>query len=212
MKKVRTVLLSVVLLVASVCFVSAAETENRIFAEVIKPEDAAQISIPIQIEHNTGFMGFSIIVTYDADVFTPVGVTKGQMLNGLMNDSIETSTDNSFKVVYSGSENVTNDGVLFTLEMRADDAAAQAYTVRLSYSQPDTFNESWKDIVFNCEDVTVDFTQAQPTEPVEPPTEPDKHKLSETIESWYQGQPSAVRIALFVFVRPIILFLRLIGQ
>lgn len=211
MKKIFTVCLAVILLFVCACFVSAADTENRIFAEVIKPGQAEEINILIRIANNTGFMGFSIIVTYDADVFTPISATKGEMLNGLLNDSIETATDNSFKVVFSGSENITGDGTLFILTLKADNAQEQTYTVHLSYNQTDTFNEQWKDVVFHCEDVTVDFTKEQ--SPEEPEIDPvDPPKLSEKIGNWYQGLPSAVRIALYVFVRPIILFLRLIGK
>ena len=113
------------------------------------------ISIPFSIENNNGFLGFAITVDYDSDAFTPVLVTPGSMLgNGTLNDSIGTAYE-YLKIVYVGSEDVTGDGALFTVDFLVNETASGSYTFDVSYLQPDTFNEAGKDVIFDCNDFDV---------------------------------------------------------
>lgn len=169
MKKTTAIILSALILLSAVCTAFASNVSNRVYADTVTIEAGEKITVPVRIENNNGFMGFSVIVTYDEDVFTPVSVSKGSMLSGMFNDSIETSTDNSFKVVFTGTGDVDSDGVLFNAVFEVSDSASGKYDIELSYSQPDTFKEGWENVVFNCEDagvtVTVNGTTAPTTEP-----------------------------------------------
>ena len=246
-KKLAVILLSLVLALSAVYNTFAASVPNRVFADSISVESGERGTIPVKIENNGGFMGFSIIVTYDAEIFTPVSVSKGEILAGMFNDSIDTSTDNSFKVVFTGTGNVTGDGVIFdeteltnsdkvtlffspNIVFDVSDEASGKYDISLSYSQQDTFNEKWDNVVLNCEKietiVTVNGTTAAPapTEPstTEPsPTEPDSDEPSTTepstepsdgqkplsvrMREWVKGLPIPLNYLLSIFVIPLAL-------
>ena len=227
-KKLAVILLSLVLALSAVYNTFAASVPNRVFADSISVESGERVSIPVKIENNGGFMGFSIIVAYDAEIFTPVSVSKGKILAGMFNDSIDTATDNSFKVVFTGTGNVTGDGVIFNIVFDVSDEASGKYDISLSYSQQDTFNEKWDNVVLNCEKietiVTVNGTTAAPapTEPstTEPsPTEPDtddpsttepstepsdgQKPLSVRMREWVKGLPIPLNYLLSIFVIPL---------
>lgn len=229
-KKLAVILLSLVLALSAVYNTFAASVPNRVYADSISVESGERVTIPVKIENNGGFMGFSIIVTYDAEIFTPVSVSKGEILAGMFNDSIDTATDNSFKVVFTGTGNVTGDGVIFNIVFDVSDEASGKYDISLSYSQQDTFNEKWDNVVLNCEKietiVTVNGTTAAPapTEPstTEPsPTEPDsddpsttepstepsdgQKPLSVRMREWVKGLPIPLNYLLSIFVIPLAL-------
>lgn len=234
MKKTTAIILSALILMTVAFNAFAADVTNKIYADTVTVEAGEQITIPVKIENNKGFMGFAIIVTYDDGVFTPVSVSKGSMLTGLFNDSIATATDNSFKVVFTGTGNITSDGVLFNAVFDVSDDASGKYDIELSYSQQDTFKEGWADAIFNCKEaevvVTVNGTTApettvtapttepstQPdeedtTKPVtepstEPSDEPDDGKpLSVRMREWVNGLPMPFNIILGIFVIPVAL-------
>lgn len=183
MKKTISILLSTMILFSIVCNAFASNANNRIFADSMTIEASEQLTVAVKIENNEGFMGFAIVVTYDADVFTPVSVSKGSMLSGMFDDSIETSTDNSFKVVFTGTENIIADGVLFNIIFDVADDVSGKYEIELSYSQQDTFNENWDNVMFNCEGIeavvningtteaTTISTTVLPTQPTTRPVE-----------------------------------------
>lgn len=234
MKKTAAVILAVAILMSVMFNVFASDVTNKIYADTVTVEAGEQITISVKIENNKGFMGFAIIVTYDDDAFTPVSVSKGTMLTGMFNDSIATSTDNSFKVVFTGTGDITSDGVLFNAVFDVSDDASGKYDIELSYSQQDTFKEGWADVIFNCKQaevvVTVNGTTApettvtapttepstQPdeedtTKPVtepstEPSDEPDDGKpLSVRMREWVNGLPMPFNIILGIFVIPVAL-------
>ena len=167
MKKTTAIFLSVLIIMSAVITVFASNPDNRVYAEKVTVEAGEQVTIPVKIENNKGFMGFAITVTYDDGCLTPVSVSKGSVLTGMFNDSIATSTDNSFKVVFTGTGNITADGELFKITFDVSDDASGTYDVELSYSQQDTFKEDWSDVVFDCESaeivVTVNGTTAPET-------------------------------------------------
>lgn len=193
MKKSLAIFLSVLVLLTVVCNAFASDTVNRVYADAVTVEAGESVTIPVKIENNSGFMGFAVIVTYDESVFTPVSASKGSLISGLFNDSIETATDNSFKVVYSGTGNVTSDGVLFNLEFDVSKNASGKREIGLTYSQPDTFNESWDKVELNCEAieavVTVNGTTAAPTT-VPETTVPATTKPVETEPTTVKAEPT----------------------
>ena len=229
-KKLAVILLSLVLALSAVYNTFAASVPNRVYADSISVESGERVTIPVKIENNGGFMGFSIIVAYDAEIFTPVSVSKGEILAGMFNDSIDTATDNSFKVVFTGTGNVTGDGVIFNIVFDVSDEASGKYDISMSYSQQDTFNEIWDNVVLNCEKietiVTVNGTTAapaptepsttepSPTEPesddpstTEPSTEPSdgQKPLSVRMREWVKGLPIPLNYLLSIFVIPLAL-------
>lgn len=155
MKKTAIILSVSFLVVLLSVTVSAEEKNGLVFAEKSYSSSGAEFSVPVEIKNNPGVMGFSVILTYDADEFQPVSVTKGTLLSGLFNDSIATSSPGEFKVVFSGTSDFIEDGVLFTVNFKTLSSENTISQIGVNYSQVDTFNENWEDVKLDCKDIIV---------------------------------------------------------
>ena len=238
MKKGLSLLLVFIILVG-VGSLSAytSDMPYRVFANAVEGEKGGSISVPVSIENNGGIMGFAIVITYESDVFTPVSAVKGEAIpSGLFNDSIETAQTGSFKVIYTGNTDITDNGVLFVLKFNLAEGATGHHSIGLSYIQADTFKEGWSDVVLNCESIsvtiadseteteTVTETETNQTEPettqpesaesetTEPQTTLPEKTLSETINTWFYGLSMPLRILLGAFILPISFVLSLFKQ
>lgn len=196
MKKAVSIIL-ILLVLLSFTLVSKAATENRIYSPDVRAERGSTVEIPLCIENNSGFMGFDIIVEYSSDILTPVSVSKSSLLTGMFDDSIETSDPGSFHVIYTGSENIISDGQLFTVKFNVSESAFADTAVSLSYSQEDTFDESFNDVILNCENITVSFDGGT----IEPSEE---LKLSERIQKWAAELPSPWNTIMSILTAPVV--------
>ncbi len=100
-------------------------------------------------------MGFRISVSYSNSSICPIKVNRGEALvSGILADSISASTDGTFDVLWSGSSDFTADGELCIITFGINkNALGSGFSLSLSYSKDDTFNENWKDVNLNCESV-----------------------------------------------------------
>ena len=182
MKRIIALICCVVLVfTASLTSFAVNSPPNRIYAETVNAEAGEEVQIPVRISNNTGFMGFAILINYDPDVFTPVSVEGSDMLAGLVNDSIGTSSSGTFKVVYTGTANVTDDGELFTVALKTSSTVFGSKSIEITYSADDTFDEKWDPVGFSPESITVEFPEKPTTDPDDPPVEPDPQQPSEKL-------------------------------
>lgn len=149
---------------ASVC--SSAVNNNMIYAEIIDCSPGENIKVPVSIKGNTGFMGISLVFSFDPSVITPVSVSKGEIVtSGLFDDSIGTGKNNDFKVVWCGTKNITDDGEFCVLNFKVSDSASGEYKIKVSYEPQNTFDSNYKDVRMNCENIIVNVGNGQ--KPVE---------------------------------------------
>lgn len=128
--------------------VSAVE-EAKVYAEEIAFETGDDVRIPVLISNNTGIMGFRVTIEYP-DILHSPDVTRGEKTTkGSFNTSITDKTDGSFDIVWNNSSDIKGDGVLFVLNFKVDEKAKKGeYYIKITHSQPDTFNENWDDVKF----------------------------------------------------------------
>lgn len=118
-----------------------------------------QITIPVRIEKNNGLMGCKINVSYNKDNLIPASVTLGEVFTGGLEDNITgDAKPGKFCIYWAGSENVTADGILFNLVFNVKKSAKGDDTIGLSYSQEDTFDENFNDVVLDCHDISLTYT------------------------------------------------------
>lgn len=217
--------------------VGALPKENRVYTTIEKAEAGECISLPINIENNTGLMGFVLYLTYDPQSLTPVSVTKNARLSGMFQDSIGgLGVQGRIKVLYSGTENITADGELFSITFELSETAVEKCCIQLEFSEEDTFDEEWNPVQLQCEEIVLTLSQTETTEneteleetepvteketettepPVEPTTEPASQpmkKLSERIRAWLKTLPSVLRIVTSVFALPIAWVAAMLGN
>lgn len=162
----------------------------EVSADTITAKSGENIIIPVEIYGNSGIMGFKINVKYDASVLSSPLVHRGKITNqGLFNDSIGVSDEGSFDVLWSNTENFLGDGTLFLLSFKINETKADKTVIKLSYSQPDTFNEAWEDVTLDLKEIEVNIVS-------EPLSEKSSEGYKEDAGVDTEDIKSAVEIAL----------------
>ena len=157
-KRVVSVLMVLALVIANLFFTGNIKALDgiRVYAAETNCSAGEQITIPICIENNTGLMGFSFELSYDNKKLSPISIVNGDLTStGLLNDSIETSKDNTFKVNWSASDNVNGDGTLFNVIFNVLEDVSSDTEIELSYVQKDTYDNQYHDVVLSPENITL---------------------------------------------------------
>lgn len=155
-KKCICVLITVFSLIIC-CSISAFAADYVICADDVNAMPGTEINIPIKIQDNKGIMGFKLTVEYPDNIIKATKVMRGTVTNeGMLENSISEATSGVFDIVWNNTENVNEDGTVCLIQFHINsDAKSGDYKIKLSYSQPDTFNESWDDVVLNLKNVVV---------------------------------------------------------
>lgn len=146
--------------------VGGSQSGSVIYAEDFYALPGETVEIPVYIANNTGIMGFKLNFTYNADLLTPVSVTAGNITNipsSWLNDSIGTTEQNMFSVLWNDAAEVTANGELLILTFKVnDDAPYGTADIDISFSQADTFNEDYDDVKLICNDIEGAVTNMVP--------------------------------------------------
>lgn len=159
----KKVILKAVTITIVVCMLVSVNTSfyadalSYIIAEdVTVNENTNEIEIPVSISENQGVMGFMILVTYNSNILKPVSVERGSALGaGLLNDSIGASQAGLMKIMWTGSENMYTDGLIFKLKFKLLTKDFKSTQVSFDYSQPDTFNEQYDDVKLSFDNCNI---------------------------------------------------------
>lgn len=172
-KKIISIMLSVIMGIAIISQteflnvraeggVEVSQNTAKIYSDELTVSAGEKVTIPIIIHNNIGLMGFAFDISYDEDVLEPVSVKSSDMTaSGLLNDSIDTSTKNMFKVCWAGDTNIIEDGILFYITFSVSEFARGSNKVRVKCRQDETFNEEWKDVKLECEDIVINVIKPQ---------------------------------------------------
>lgn len=156
MKKAVCVVLCIVFLFTSMSVAATAVGGVNVSIGNQRAEAGGTLKVPIQLSNNVGVMGFKLIVKYNSAALTPVSVEYGEAMNYGMQDNIEgDSVPGEMCIYWSGSENVSANGVWFNMNFNVNADFVGDTEIELSYSQADTFNEDFEDVLFNCYGGTV---------------------------------------------------------
>lgn len=138
--------------------------------------------IPVTISSNSGIMGFRITVKYDSEKVDIKAVSRGDITS---NGNFSTSfgiNDGAFDVLWNNTEEIKEDGTLFKLTITAKEKLKDNSIILISFNQRDTFNEQYKDVYFNCKNITVTKSEEPTTDlgSAEPPEVPAEEITGET--------------------------------
>lgn len=157
MKKVISVLLfTFMILNYNIC--SLAAEPVLVQADDVSLVQNQEISIPVKIENNSGIMGFKITVEYPVDKIAIKSVSRGDITSqGNFNTNFGIN-DGRFDVLWNNVEEINDNGTLFLIAVESASASNFNTEIKLSYSQPDTFNEKYEDVVFDCRNIAASFS------------------------------------------------------
>ena len=149
MKRIVSVSL-IFLMLLSLCVPAFAQEGYFVYVGKVFLQADEPMLIPVMLKDNAGIMGFRIRIEYSPDVIEVTSVTKGNLTSkGNFNTNAGVN-EGSVDVLWNNTENVTQDGTLFTVSAKLKDKNAETAELNLSYVQEDTFNESWDDVVLQC--------------------------------------------------------------
>lgn len=164
MKKIITILLSILLVLQCNIIAFAADTVTVSADKVSLTQDEPTL-IPIKIENNNGIMGFKMTVEYPADKLDVKSVSKGEITaKGNFNSNLGIN-DGRFDVLWNNVDEIKNDGILFVISAQAKTEIKKDTEIKLSFSQPDTFNEKYEDVTFDCKNIVISADYIESTTP-----------------------------------------------
>lgn len=122
-----------------------------IYSKNIEVEKGQTVAVPIYIKNNSGLMGYHIKLTYDSNALTPVSTKVSELFaSGFYNDNITTNMQGELSAVWTGTDVVAEDGLLFTAYFKAEDVASSDYEIVVSYEEADTITEGYKEVNLLC--------------------------------------------------------------
>lgn len=157
MKKIISVLLFTLLILSfNICSFAAEPVSVR--ADDVTLVQNQEISVPVKIENNSGIMGFKITVEYPVDKIDIKSVSRGDITSkGNFNTNFGIN-DGRFDVLWNNVEESGDNGSLFIITVEPASTSNFNTEIKLSYSQPDTFNEKYEDVICDCRNIAVNFS------------------------------------------------------
>lgn len=163
MKKILSIIL--VLMIVLSFNITALAADVTVSAEDVHLTTEGATLIPINISGNSGIMGFRITVEYPVESVEIKSVSRGEITTkGNFNTNLGIN-DGKFDVLWNNTENITDDGSLFVFSAQAKTTITKDTEIKISFSQPDTFNESYQDVVLDCHNITISAEEVETTQP-----------------------------------------------
>ncbi len=149
--KIGVIILFVLNFIAIGSFAAFAADKNTVSGKC--NVNGRKVTVSVSISENSGIMGFGLKVKYPAEILKNPIVSKGKLTcAGMLNDSINEKTNGSFDVIWSNSDDVTEDGTLFVIELELSEGKTlNGEAIELSCLKQDTFNSKWEDVELNCQ-------------------------------------------------------------
>lgn len=114
----------------------------------------SNLLVPINISSSTKIMGFKISVTFDSQDVKVKGVSRGSVTaKGNFSTSYGVF-ESKFDVVWNNTSQVDANGTLFVLTLDTSETTKDC-EIKLTFSQPDTFNEAYEDVVLQCSPIKI---------------------------------------------------------
>ena len=145
-------MLCLVILLSAFSVCAFAESVE-VYAEPISAKSGDEVLVAVNIKDNTGIMGFKLHFAYLDECVKINSVSRAVLTSkGNFTTNLGSFSD-GFDVVWNNTENISGDGsiILISLCLLTDDP----FEIYISFSEPDTFNESWENIYIDCSPVKV---------------------------------------------------------
>lgn len=181
------------------CIFSFAADSYIVSADTTEITTEQAALVPINIYSNKGIMGFRITVTYDPNEINIKSVARGTVTEkGNFNTSFG-EKDGTFDIVWNNTEETANDGSLFTISVIAQEGLSEQSQIKITYSQPDTFNEAYNDVQLNCSNIILNPKNIGTQNNTSVSEEPTSANADENnIENTTQITPSSAQVILAI--------------
>lgn len=152
-KRLFSLLLFVLIMITFLSTTAFAAASVVVSASDVPPNQSS-VLLPVNIASDKYLMGLKITVEYPHEKIVVNGVTRGSVTaKGNFNTNFGAS-DGEFTILWNNTEEVLADGTLFVLTVDTTGVTAPC-EIKLSYSQPDTFDGDYKDVALECKNILV---------------------------------------------------------
>ena len=150
MNKCISVIITFLILFSCTTNVCAQNTAT-ITSDVINQDTKEEQMISIHINNNLGIMGFKLHFEYSDDSVEIISAHKGEVTQkGNLNHNIG-NKNGSFDVMWNNTSDTILNGPIVVLRVKS--LTDKPFKITVSYSQADTFNEQYQDVVLDCNDI-----------------------------------------------------------
>lgn len=167
MKKVISLILSVLLVISCTCsvtlFANADESASFSIGN-IESRAGSTVEIPIEIKNNPGITSFRIVVEYDSVILKLTNIAFKEAAQGF-NTGTSQIYDSPYSISgYNSGIDISNNGQLAVLTFEINQYAEEGrYDITLSYDEDDVFNMAGDNVTFALNDGFVEVTPCQHT-------------------------------------------------
>ncbi len=160
-KTIKLVLLLLILFTLSPCV--SAENIAEITIKDVNISNNNVVIIPVEIKNNPGIMGFKFSLKYPKEKIEISNITdgavtsQGNIIHNIENDYGEAN------IIWFANKEVKTDGVIFTVSIKPTYGFSKGDSTEIEvvYSQADTFNEKYEDVLLNCQNIKVSYQTSQ---------------------------------------------------
>ena len=150
MKKIISLFLTLTILIGNIVIVNA-KSVGTVSADVINQDIEGEQLISVNIENNHGIMGYKLHFEYDVNDIEMISVQKGEVTQkGNFYDNLGNKSG-QFDVLWNYTSEVKTNGSIVVLEVKC--LTDEPFEIKVSYSQPDTFNGNFEDVVLTCNNI-----------------------------------------------------------
>ena len=180
MKKCFAFILVIIIICFTLFGASAEGNKVRVYADKLNAVKGESQLIYIRVSDNTGLMGFKIHFAYLSDSIRITKVARGDVTKSGMFMNNLGLKDGGFDIIWNNTSQINEDGVIAVLY--ATVLSDEPFEIYLSYSEQDTFDESYKNVDLLCGSVkSASFVESTDidTDNNETTTEADKDFVPE---------------------------------
>lgn len=168
MKKVISLILSVLLVISCTCsvtlFANAMENSSSFSVGTAQSRAGDTVEIPIEIQHNPGITSFRMIIEYDSVILKLTNVVFKEAAQGF-NTGTSQIYDSPYSISgFNAGTDINNNGQLAVLTFEINQYAEEGkYDISLSYDEDDIFNMAGDNVSFAVNNGYVEVIPCQHT-------------------------------------------------
>lgn len=159
-----------------------ATSDTEVYADNVLIKAGGRAEIPIYIKNNCGMMAYMLTAEYDSEKIEIENISAGKLSqNGVFDHNLSIHKKNKVDVLWSYTKEITEDGVLFYLQIKAKkDMGKKKTVIKLTYSEEDTFNEKYENAEWKCTPIEICGNNRTVNMPDEVSSKDKRQKSSET--------------------------------
>ncbi len=126
------------------------------------PAGESSLLVPVRVSSDTKVMGFKMSLSFSNEQVKVKNISRGSVTTkGSFVDNLGLN-EGELDIVWHNTSEVDANGTLFVLTLDTTGVTKDT-EITVEFSQPDTFNEAYEDVVFDCSNIIIK-PEAIPTE------------------------------------------------